>query len=130
MFIDLIDTPNATIPERAARQLGSVDSKIFTASSIFCLFQETRIAESLRMHLPEGVELGKKETDILAAFKAQISNYFDALQSTQRVKGAPNVDNPFVLGYSISQKLPDVRDFDFRLRARILLSTFNLNSGA
>lgn len=101
------------MPDRAAHQLTKVDSKIFTVSSIFCLFQETRIAESFKVHGPNGVTLGVEAQDIVNTFSTSISTYFSLLQKSQGVKGAPTVDNPFVLGYSISQKLPDIHDIDF-----------------
>lgn len=101
------------MPDRAAKQLAKIDSKIFTVSSIFCLFQATRISNSFKVRGPDGVALGLDAQDMVNSFSQSISTYFSLLQENQKIKGAPTVDNPFVLGYSISQKLPDIRDIDY-----------------
>ena len=100
------------IPEKAAKEILAANSEIFTVSSVFCVFQEQTIVDSFQLQAPNGKETGLDEADIVKQFKISISNYFTLLQKEQKVNGAATVDNPFILGYSLSQKLPDLKAFD------------------
>ena len=81
-------------------------------SSIFCAFQESKIVDSFQLTGPDGATLGLEHMPEIKAFTNGVSKYFQALQDATPTSGASTVDNPFVLGYAISQKIPDIHDFD------------------
>lgn len=71
------------------------------------------MVESFKVRGPHGEKLGLEAQDMINSFSREISIYYSLLQSNQDSKFAPTVDNPFVLGYSISQKLPTIQDIDY-----------------
>ncbi|TGZ77137.1 hypothetical protein EX30DRAFT_388034 [Ascodesmis nigricans] len=81
----------------------AVDLRVFLASSIFCLFESTQIASTFRMHPPPGIEAKILKTT--QGVLGSIDSYFTSMKSAP---GLPTKENPFVLGYSITQTLPSI----------------------
>ncbi|KAI1178510.1 hypothetical protein F4777DRAFT_537969 [Nemania sp. FL0916] len=80
----------------------AVDSRTFLASSIFCLFQSTQIANSFEVTNEKGSKLGVEDFNTINTFAKTVSTYFTTLKSSN----LPTTQNPFVLGYAITQELP------------------------
>ena len=80
----------------------AVDSRTFLASSIFCLFSSTQIANTFTLTNEKGNNLSVAEFQTLNTISKSISQYFTTLKQSE----LPTVDNPFVLGYAITQELP------------------------
>jgi hypothetical protein len=79
-----------------------IDSRSFLASSIFCLFQSTQISNSFTVSTDKGGQLSVDEFETIDTFNKTVCAYFTTLRSS----GLPTTDNPFVLGYAITQELP------------------------
>lgn len=98
------DSTNAT-PE-STKQLESkfkvVDASKFTAASIFCLFETTRISKSFAVLN----EQGKVPTDLeqIATMTFKVAKYFSELQKVSN--GKPTAENPYLLGYAIKAIVP------------------------
>ncbi|ORX91991.1 hypothetical protein K493DRAFT_409035 [Basidiobolus meristosporus CBS 931.73] len=103
-----------TMPDKAATALGNyVDPSLFTVSSIFCMFEESTLVNSFMLRDPSGKPVQSLEDGrLMANLMNSMALYYTTMQKTQKVTGAPTPDNPFVLGYSISEALPDLKDFD------------------
>ncbi|XP_014550204.1 hypothetical protein COCVIDRAFT_71735, partial [Bipolaris victoriae FI3] len=76
----------------------------YTVTTLFCLFQATRIVSSFEFLNMQGAsELGSTKATEAANL---ISAYFKALSAAPKAASTPN--NPFVLGYGLTQKLEDI----------------------
>lgn len=103
---------NVILPTKVEEKIAQLDPAIFTVSSIFCSFQASTIVDSFQLRRPDGTSVeGLANIQVVDQFSSSISTYFAALQDDQ-ANGVPTADNPFVLGYTISQKLPDTADID------------------
>ena len=94
-FQELVD-----ITEKPA----TVDSRTFLASSIFCLFESTQIANSFKLTNEKGLIVSANDFQTIQTFSKTITTYF----ATLRNSGLPTAQNPFVLGYAITQKIATV----------------------
>ncbi|KAG8708319.1 hypothetical protein FRC08_018965 [Ceratobasidium sp. 394] len=90
-----------------------IDNKLFTPSSVFCLFEAGQIAQSFQLYdeqnqlitgntkkpAPDGklADFGQKTDDFMLAIASRFANS----------EHLPTPQNPFVLGYGISQPNPD-----------------------
>jgi hypothetical protein len=121
MFVDILNLANdpnhpVVLPEKTKEKFKeladitakpqAVDSRTFLASSIFCLFQSTQIANSFKLTNGEGVTLKVEDFQTINTFSKTISTYF----TTMKNSGLPTTQNPFILGYAITQKIPQLSD--------------------
>ncbi|KUJ14210.1 uncharacterized protein LY89DRAFT_736258 [Mollisia scopiformis] len=88
-----------------------VDSRNFLVSSIFCVFQAAQMANTFQLRNPEGklLELGEAPGD----FTLTVSKYFTGMQVKE---GQMTPDNPFVLGYGISQELLNIKEVNSEIK--------------
>ena len=82
----------------------TVDSRTFLASSIFCLFESTQIANSFKLTNNEGLGVSPDDFQTIQSFSKTVTTYFASLKNS----GLPTAQNPFVLGYAITQKIATV----------------------
>jgi hypothetical protein len=105
-------------PSTAVKLQNAIDNKSFQPASLFCLFETGRLAQSFQM----ADATGNPVTDQAAvdSFIVQITRRFapttPGLRDATSALGLPTPDNPFVLGYGISQvdliPLPSTPQFD------------------
>ncbi|KAL3419493.1 hypothetical protein PVAG01_09715 [Phlyctema vagabunda] len=116
---DIINRSNSEdssvkVPEKIIDKLdeNTLSSKIFQVSTIFCTFQSGKIASNFELRDRHGaVFTGGGETKIMD----HVSNYFSGLTKKAAEDGhtgLPTPDNPFVLGYGISQDLKKIEEID------------------
>ena len=80
-----------------------VDTQAFTVSSIFCLFEEQTMVDSFKLLGPDRKPV---TTTVAKEAKIRIVDYFSNLQEEIGSGSAvPVPENPYILGYSISQKI-------------------------
>ncbi|KAL8835442.1 MAG: hypothetical protein Q9170_003319 [Blastenia crenularia] len=84
--------------------LKAVDPREFTVASIFCIFEDGLIANSFTILDENGQKPNQNTND----FMLLISHYFNDLQQASE-NGAPTADHPYVLGYGLAQKVPDLK---------------------
>ena len=78
-----------------------VDSNVFTVSTIYCLFEHQEMINSFTI-LDENRKVVKG--DVVASAMDHLTAYFLGIQQTHGSAQVP--ENPFILGYGISQKPP------------------------
>jgi hypothetical protein len=81
-------------------------------TTLFCLFQSTRVVNSFQFLDFDGTSKGGSQK--VADTAGLISQYFKALSANAGSASTPN--NPFVLGYGLTQKIKNQTD-EQRLRA-------------
>ncbi|KAL8823006.1 MAG: hypothetical protein Q9191_006269 [Dirinaria sp. TL-2023a] len=94
--------PIVTHP-KTVEVLKAVNPKEFTVASIFCIFEDGLIANSFTILNEKGQKPDQNTND----FMLLVSHYFHDLQQAVP-EGAPTPDHPYVLGYGLSQKVPDL----------------------
>ncbi|KAM3064681.1 hypothetical protein ACMFMF_011817 [Clarireedia jacksonii] len=87
----------------------SMDSKLltnenFTVSAIFFILEAAQISSSFRLLNADGKPPGEA---FVAEFASKVFTYYSLLQN-RIPEGRATPDHPFLLGYGLSQKLPDI----------------------
>lgn len=111
------------VPEEALDQLKQkfnpdewVNTSTFTASSIFCLLNAVQMTNTFQLIPPEGEK--QPDTERFAVVTTMIVKHFTNMrEGTQSADGKdkshlPTPNSPFVLGYGIRQKVPDLSDIN------------------
>ncbi|RDW57743.1 hypothetical protein BP5796_12544 [Coleophoma crateriformis] len=98
---DVVNRSN--VPSTASKALGQyIDSRVFTVSSLFCSFQSAQMARSFAVYDSAGnVVRGDAEEAFINGVTAWYKDHDD---------GTPNKNNPFILGYTISQNIPKISE--------------------
>lgn len=108
------------VADKVKDALKAVDTSSFQVSTIFCAMQRARLTRSFRLRGPGGQyvtniknssgEVVKDITPITQAFEDALLNFFKINNNTAPSSEgeATTPDNPFVLGYTISQKKPSL----------------------
>ncbi len=102
------------LPEAALEQFKAkfqsvdkaVDPSLFTAASIFCVSTSTQMADTYRLQVAD-----KEESSADGSYiNNMLIDYFKALKSEGlvNVAGQPTPYDPFVLGYSLRQRVPEL----------------------
>ncbi|KAI5808272.1 hypothetical protein DFH27DRAFT_650781 [Peziza echinospora] len=113
---DIIDPAhNSSSPAAAGKQVTEklmhyVDSQIYTVSTIFCLFEEKSMKDSFLL-----LDAQRKPilNSALSDARNQVSLFFGEMTDQwKQNKGTPyaTTENPYILGYGISQKRVDIKD--------------------
>ncbi|KAL0945254.1 hypothetical protein HGRIS_000764 [Hohenbuehelia grisea] len=91
-----------------------INSELLLPSSLFCLFQGDQIASSFKILDPSGKRVQGRETvdEIMLKFTSRFAEKAANAKPTDTFvasegRGLPTPDNPFVLGYGISQVVPE-----------------------
>lgn len=91
---------------------GYKDSSVFRVSSIFCAFSSAQIASTFRLVDPNA---SSEDLNTKFAMVDEIVNLLNSRfgnESKDLVDGVPTPHNPFVLGYTISEKNPPVGQYN------------------
>ncbi|KAF2133763.1 hypothetical protein P153DRAFT_380945 [Dothidotthia symphoricarpi CBS 119687] len=121
-----VQLPNETINKLKKRfdtePQNEVDVSVFTASSIFCMMQAVQMTNSFDIKTPDGYEWPKKLSTAqmqfsIATAKTMVVDHFKnmreaAIKNGKDVSHLPTANNPFVLGYSIRQEIPKLKDLN------------------
>ncbi|EGO53343.1 hypothetical protein NEUTE1DRAFT_126670 [Neurospora tetrasperma FGSC 2508] len=78
-----------------------VSEQNYTVTALFCLFQSTKVVNSFKFIDFKGVN--KTQTAASNEAANLLSSYFQALTERSQIASTPN--NPFVLGYGLTQEL-------------------------
>ncbi|KAK4163760.1 hypothetical protein QBC43DRAFT_289636 [Cladorrhinum sp. PSN259] len=97
--------PNIAHPE-TQKALEAVDSSHFTVSAIFCIFEDALLTNTFEVRDENG-----KYRENTTSFMKSVNAYFTDLQRAV-VPGTQTADHPYVLGYGLAQKVPDLRSID------------------
>ena len=89
------------VAEPVLDKLNKVSEQNFTVTALFCLFQSTKVVNSFKFVDFKGVN--KTQTAASNEAANLLSSYFQALTDRCHVASTPN--NPFVLGYGLTQEL-------------------------
>lgn len=82
-------------------RLEAVKNENYTVTTLFCLFESTRIVNSFKF--VDKAKMNKSGSSAADAAASLISNYFAALSDHPSIGSTPN--NPFVLGYGLTQEV-------------------------
>ncbi|KAF3931448.1 hypothetical protein ABW19_dt0203236 [Dactylella cylindrospora] len=106
---DQKDNP-VKVADEVKNKLGNyVNPQTFTVSSIFCLFEEEEMVDSFQLLDPNRKPIvGGIARDMMK----EITAYFSNIQPLREKAGIASPEFPFILGYSISQKLSDISKID------------------
>ncbi|KAM5380094.1 hypothetical protein ACJZ2D_003741 [Fusarium nematophilum] len=87
-----------------------VNSSTFTASSIFCVIEAVQMTESFIIKPPAGVPepTGDEQTRLITSITRHFKGLKDVAESGKDESHLPTPHNPFVLGYGIRQKVPEL----------------------
>ncbi|KAF3904729.1 hypothetical protein ABW20_dc0100609 [Dactylellina cionopaga] len=102
---DILDTiVGSTYVTSGVQKSLTVDSTIFSVSSIFCLFESGQVATSFEIINDKGER--NNDVTLRTNMTTQLNVIFCPKPDAE---GVPNPKNPFVLGYSISQSKPPIQ---------------------
>ncbi|PSR81475.1 hypothetical protein BD289DRAFT_40162 [Coniella lustricola] len=97
---------HALVAPAVADKIKAIADEKYTVTALFCLFQSTRVVNSFQFLNLQGVnEAGSSKAAIAASL---MSSYFTTLAARTSVASTPN--NPFVLGYGLTQKVEGQSD--------------------
>ncbi|EEU33900.1 uncharacterized protein NECHADRAFT_55608 [Fusarium vanettenii 77-13-4] len=92
------------VADSVIEKFTALSEQSYTVTTLFCLFQGKRIVNSFEFLNMQGAsELGSTKATEAANL---ISSYFKALSANPKSASTPN--NPFVLGYGLTQKLEEI----------------------
>ncbi|KAL2669888.1 hypothetical protein Neosp_015185 [[Neocosmospora] mangrovei] len=92
------------VADSVIEKLTALSEQSYTVTTLFYLFQGRRIVNSFEFLNMQGAsELGSTKATEAANL---ISSYFKALSANPKSASTPN--NPFILGYSLTQKLEEI----------------------
>ncbi|KAG5796115.1 hypothetical protein H9Q69_004848 [Fusarium xylarioides] len=117
---ELINPANSSnsqicLTKDAKKGLKAVDSSNFQVSTIFCAMQSSRLIQSFELldetgKIPEDAKTTDGNTvnvkELIEGFQNTLIQKF--INSNTSKPGVPTPDNPFVLGYSVSQEKADL----------------------
>jgi hypothetical protein len=96
-------------------ELEGLKPTIFTVSTIFCTFQSSKIAQKFELRDPTGALYNSQGSTAIMDHVAKHFHQLSVKSEEAKAKGLPTVDNPFVLGYGISQDIKKLEDIDKKL---------------
>ncbi|KAJ9618108.1 hypothetical protein H2203_009289 [Taxawa tesnikishii (nom. ined.)] len=97
----------------------AIDSAKFTAASIFCFFEESKVPDTFSVVGKDGEPASNV---VQATMAARVSKDFDALHKASQ--GLPSADSPYVLGYGISAKPPTLEEVNANLKLPTATPTY------
>jgi hypothetical protein len=114
---DIVDaskkrSEHTLVPTKVVEKFEALDEQSFTVTTLFCLFQSARVVNSFQFLDFDGTSKGGSQK--VADTAGLISQYFKALSANAGSASTPN--NPFVLGYGLTQKIKGQTD-EQKLRA-------------
>ncbi|EHK96088.1 hypothetical protein M7I_8223 [Glarea lozoyensis 74030] len=112
-------TSHVSISQGVKEQLQAVGDKNFQVSTIFCAMQNARLVRSFRLvdangNEPTSVKNTKGEAIDVRTMVENLMNIISSRFTSQNKSNTeglgPTPDNPFILGYTMSSKVPELKD--------------------